>query len=181
MFSNALYATDTPMMASMMYAFAWTPPSTPSSSVVLWPSVNRLTYSRTSLSRYRKKMTPTRNGQMIVAGDHVLGTEVQERPDCGAVDRLDERGVTPGDPVRERDVRHKEQPYRGYDCRPQRLAMAACLRPSRTNGWNDADLERERIVLGVAVSVDDEALSDPQLGRQRLSCCHARSPSAGRA
>ena len=39
------------MIASMMYGLARMPPSTPASSVTLWPIVNRLTYWTMSFIR----------------------------------------------------------------------------------------------------------------------------------
>ena len=81
------------MIASMMWAFARTSPRTPPSRVRLWPSVNRLTYSSDVLQPVQEEDDADQEEQMVVAGHHVFGAEVEKRCDCDPVDGLDEVGV----------------------------------------------------------------------------------------
>jgi len=78
------------MIASTAYEFAWMPPRTPAGNVTLYPRVNRLTYRTTSFEPVKREDHPYQEGQMVVSGDHVLGAQIEERGDCGAMVRLDE-------------------------------------------------------------------------------------------
>ena len=52
------------------------------------------------LEPVKKEDDPDQKRQVVVSGDHVLGAQIQERGDGGALVRLDEGGVALGDVVR---------------------------------------------------------------------------------
>src|SRR2546423_11888561 len=130
------------MIASIMYGFALTPPSTPISSVRVWPMVKRLTYCTMSFIRYRKKITPTRNARwsypvtMCVLHDFPFFVGVRRLFFCarardrGADRAEDDRGRRTGDSLH--DLFH-----RGYGRQGDRRGLDRGWRPTRQSRADD--------------------------------------------
>ena len=105
------------------------PPSTPASSVTLWPIVKRLTYSRTSLQAVQEEHDADEEEQMVVAGDHVLGAEVHQRPDRNALQGLQEACVAAGHAVRGGGVRPQQEDRERHapDAAERHRAILGCF------------------------------------------------------
>ena len=103
------------MIASIRYGLACMPPSTPTSSVTLCPSVNRLTYWTTSFEPVEEEDDADQEQQVVVAGDHVLGAEVHQRADRGPVQPLQEHRILAGDAMRLRLTPRRQHHQQGCD------------------------------------------------------------------
>ena len=82
-------------------------PRTPASSVRLWQCEQAHVLDDV-LEPVEEEDDADEKQQMVVAGDHVLRTEVHERADGGSVDGLYEGGVAPRDAVRFRERLQEE-------------------------------------------------------------------------
>ena len=106
--------------------------------------------------------------QVVVAGDHVLGAEVHERPDGRAVDRLEEQRVAARNAMRAEGVgtERKEgavrMPMIASWTRRLRNGRSRQLLGRRSHRRHDPNLECQQIELVVAVRVHDDTLPDFQ-------------------
>src|SRR5207249_8715221 len=105
MFSNALYTTEKPMIASMRYGLARTPPSTPASNVTLCPMVRSEEHTSELQSRFdlvcrllleKKKKAP--NSRKVVSEEGSRGRRSEGRiiRMCRVWHRLGRRGSRRG-------------------------------------------------------------------------------------
>ena len=81
------------MIASIRNGLARTPPSTPSSSVTLWPMREQADVLDDVLEPVEEEDHADQEQQMVVAGDHVLGAEIHQRADRAAIEPLQEHRV----------------------------------------------------------------------------------------
>ena len=86
---------------------------------MLWPRVNRLTYENDVLQLVEEENHSDQKCQVIVAGDHMFGAEVDEGGNRGALIGLDKAGVPLGDVVGACGAReHQSESYEnGYQDR----------------------------------------------------------------